>query len=75
MPEFKSPNTPKSRCRKPASVNPKLKICVIFYVCFAYVYVCTPHVCLLLLEARGRQTDPPELEFWMVMSCCVGARN
>lgn len=45
----------------------------LFCVCVVSVDVCTPHVCLLLLEVRG--SDPLDLELGTVMSCCVGARN
>ena len=36
--------------------------------CFANMYVCVPHICLVLLEAKKWATDPLEWELQVVVS-------
>lgn len=43
-------------------------------MCFASIYVCLLHVCLLLLRS-GEALDSLELELCMVVSHCVGVGN
>lgn len=45
------------------------------YECFACMYVCTLHVCLMPLETKREGIDSLELEVWAVVSHHVSAEN
>lgn len=57
----------------------EIKICIKnFYVYedFTCLNICAPHVCLVpKMVRRERMSDSLELELWMLVNYCVGARN
>jgi hypothetical protein len=46
------------------------------YGCFACIYACVPHACLVLEKGLLEEgLGSPKLELKIAVSCCVGAGN